>query len=112
MTPFRDNVVVLTGASRGIGRELALQLASQGALLALSDRDAAGLEGEVADLLRDFMGKNGERGDEGSSNVAQHQEQHIAGDKRVALPGPLGFVFPAARVDPTTLPLMSTSRSV
>lgn len=45
--PFRDNAVVLTGASRGIGRELALQLAHQGALLTLAARDAAAL-GEVA----------------------------------------------------------------
>ncbi|HEX8691706.1 MAG TPA: SDR family oxidoreductase [Longimicrobium sp.] len=45
--PFRDNVVVLTGASAGIGREMALQLAAQGALLALAARDAAKLE-EVA----------------------------------------------------------------
>lgn len=27
--PFRDNVVILTGASSGIGRELALQLADR-----------------------------------------------------------------------------------
>lgn len=47
MSAFRDNVVVLTGASRGIGRELALQLADQGARLALSARDAGALE-EVA----------------------------------------------------------------
>ena len=33
--PFSGNVVVLTGASSGIGRELAMQLAEQGALLAL-----------------------------------------------------------------------------
>ena len=48
---FRDNVVVLTGASRGIGRELALQLADQGARLALSARDMASLD-EVAELCR------------------------------------------------------------
>jgi len=45
--PFRDNVVVLTGASAGIGREMALRMAAQGALLALAARDAAQLE-EVA----------------------------------------------------------------
>ena len=45
--PFRENVVVLTGASAGIGREMALQLAHQGAWLVLAARDAARLE-EVA----------------------------------------------------------------
>jgi NAD(P)-dependent dehydrogenase (short-subunit alcohol dehydrogenase family) len=41
---LRGNVVVLTGASRGIGREMALQLAGQGARLALSARGAEALE--------------------------------------------------------------------
>jgi short-subunit dehydrogenase len=48
---FRDNVVIVTGASAGIGRELALQLAARGAHLALAARDAARLE-EVAALCR------------------------------------------------------------
>ncbi len=41
---FRDNVVVLTGASSGIGREMALELASQGAWLALAARRCQPLE--------------------------------------------------------------------
>ncbi len=49
--PFRDNAVVLTGASRGIGREMALQLADQGAWLALSAREAETLE-QVAEECR------------------------------------------------------------
>jgi short-subunit dehydrogenase len=48
-TPFRDNVVVITGASDGIGREVALQLADQGAWLALAARDAAKLEAAAAE---------------------------------------------------------------
>ncbi|HEU4452343.1 MAG TPA: SDR family oxidoreductase [Longimicrobium sp.] len=44
---FRDNVVIVTGASAGIGRELALQLAARGAHLALAARDPVKLE-EVA----------------------------------------------------------------
>ena len=45
---FRDNVVIITGASDGIGREMALQLADQGAWLALAARDAARLEAVAA----------------------------------------------------------------
>ncbi|HET7465017.1 MAG TPA: SDR family oxidoreductase [Longimicrobium sp.] len=46
--PFRDNVVVLTGASAGIGHQMALQLAAQGAHLVLAARDAAKLEQAAA----------------------------------------------------------------
>jgi short-subunit dehydrogenase len=38
---FRDNVAIITGASAGIGLELALQLAKQGASLALAARNPA-----------------------------------------------------------------------
>jgi short-subunit dehydrogenase len=48
-TPFRDNVVAITGASDGIGREMALQLADQGAWLALAARDADKLEAAAAE---------------------------------------------------------------
>ena len=45
-------VVVITGASSGIGREAALQFASEGSRLVLAARDAEALE-EVAALCRD-----------------------------------------------------------
>lgn len=48
---LRDKVVVITGAGGGIGREMALQAAEQGALLALSDWDADGLAATV-DLVK------------------------------------------------------------
>ncbi len=46
--PFKDNVVILTGASRGIGEQLAYQLAAQGARLALAARHAETLEAVAA----------------------------------------------------------------
>lgn len=45
---FKGNVMVITGASRGIGRELALQAAAQGASLVLAARDPRELEAAVA----------------------------------------------------------------
>ena len=41
---FQDNVVIITGASHGIGRELAFRLARQGARLVLAARDIDHLE--------------------------------------------------------------------
>jgi NAD(P)-dependent dehydrogenase (short-subunit alcohol dehydrogenase family) len=41
---FHENVIIVTGASAGIGRELALQLADQGAWLALAARRTDELE--------------------------------------------------------------------
>ena len=44
MSVFQDKVCVITGAASGMGRELARQLSAQGAVLAISDIDADGLE--------------------------------------------------------------------
>ncbi len=49
---MRGNVVVITGASKGIGAELARQLAAQGNRLALAARDAAALESVAAECRR------------------------------------------------------------
>jgi short-subunit dehydrogenase len=53
---FKENVVVLTGASSGIGRALALQLAEQGAWLALGARDSQRLD-EVCQRCQELGGK-------------------------------------------------------
>jgi short-subunit dehydrogenase len=47
----KNNVVVITGASKGIGAELARQLARKGALLALSARDVPALQMVAAECV-------------------------------------------------------------
>lgn len=53
---FSENVTIITGASSGIGRELAYQLADQGAWLALAARNAQALD-EAAEVCRHRGGK-------------------------------------------------------
>jgi short-subunit dehydrogenase len=53
---MKDKVVVVTGASKGIGAELARQLAAQGAKLVLAARDLAELE-KVAEACRRAGGR-------------------------------------------------------
>ncbi|MGO1049648.1 SDR family NAD(P)-dependent oxidoreductase [Crossiella sp. CA198] len=52
MREFRGRVAVITGAGSGIGRALALDLASRGSLLALSDVDDYGLGETVRQCTR------------------------------------------------------------
>ncbi len=53
---FKDNVAIITGASAGIGKELALQLAKQGCFLVLASRDETKLN-TVAEECRKLGGK-------------------------------------------------------
>jgi len=48
---MKDNVIIITGASKGIGAELARQMAARGAMLALAARDRAGLEKVAAECV-------------------------------------------------------------
>ena len=56
-TVFRENVVIITGASMGIGQELALQLSDCGAWLALAARNAKKLN-EVSEQCHKRGGRS------------------------------------------------------
>lgn len=58
MDSFVDKVAVVTGAGSGMGRELAVQLAAQGAHLALCDLDSASL-GETTERCKAQVGPSG-----------------------------------------------------
>jgi len=47
---FQGKVAIITGSSRGIGRAIALHLASKGAIIVASARNVAALEALVADI--------------------------------------------------------------
>ncbi|QGY39117.1 SDR family NAD(P)-dependent oxidoreductase [Pseudodesulfovibrio cashew] len=75
MTLLENKTLVLTGASRGIGRALALELAREGVGLVLGARDEYRLK-ETADACRKLGGKAMcISGDVSSSNVAQELVQ-------------------------------------
>lgn len=50
MARFDDKVAVVTGAAAGIGRAVALRLASEGAQVAVLDRDRAAADGTAHDI--------------------------------------------------------------
>lgn len=54
--PVRGRVIAVTGGASGIGREIAAQLATAGARVAIGDRDGVGARRTAAEILGDVEG--------------------------------------------------------
>jgi len=76
---FKENVVIITGASSGIGRDLALQLAKQGAYLVLASRNEPRLN-EVAEKCSNLGG----RAIVVAADVSKEAECKVIIDKTIA----------------------------
>jgi short-subunit dehydrogenase len=90
---FRGKVAAITGAGSGIGRALAVNLAGQGAHLALSDVDEAGLAATVSLCEGRAVKVTSQRVD-----VADRQAVHAWADQVVADHGHVNLVFNNAGV--------------
>lgn len=56
MIDLKDKIALITGAGRGIGRSIALKLASRGAVVAINDLDESGAD-ETLKLIEESGGK-------------------------------------------------------
>ncbi|WP_149362005.1 SDR family NAD(P)-dependent oxidoreductase [Lolliginicoccus suaedae] len=88
MSTFSGKTAVITGAGSGIGRALALQLAADGARLALSDVNSVGLE-ETADQVRAL----GAEVHTAHLNVAEREAVLHYADEVAARFGTINMVF-------------------
>jgi butyryl-CoA dehydrogenase len=94
---FTGRVAAITGAGSGIGRALAVQLAGEGAHLALSDVDEAGLA-ETVGLCEGARGGPGVKVTSARVDVADRAAVHAWADRVVADHGKVNLVVNNAGV--------------
>jgi NADP-dependent 3-hydroxy acid dehydrogenase YdfG len=90
MTNIEGSVAVVTGAGRGIGRAIALELARMGAKVALAARGVAGLE-ETARMI-------GKAASVISTDVRKREDVHTLLDQVASTLGPIDILVNAAGV--------------
>lgn len=99
---IQNTAALITGASRGLGRALALALGRAGARLVLVAREAAPLDAVVSEVRQAGGGAHGITADVGDK-LAIHR---IAGEA-AALVGPIDLlIHNASTLGPTPLPLL------
>ena|SRR5690349_20543638 len=77
-TPLANKVALVTGGSRGIGRAIALKLASLGAAVAICGRDATTLERSLAELRASGARAEGFRADVANAKEVEALVRDVA----------------------------------
>ncbi|MGL4550688.1 MAG: SDR family NAD(P)-dependent oxidoreductase [Gemmataceae bacterium] len=90
---FRDRTALVTGASSGIGRALALRLGRDGARVGLIDRDEAGLG-----RLREELDSLGVRSASSVTDIGDRAAVGAAVAGIVGQVGPVDLLFPCAGI--------------
>jgi NAD(P)-dependent dehydrogenase (short-subunit alcohol dehydrogenase family) len=93
MRDFRDKVAAITGAASGIGRALAVELATRGCHLALSDVNEAGLAETAA-----MAARPGIKVTTAKVDVADREAVHAWSDRVAAEHGKVNLIFNNAGV--------------
>src|SRR3546814_17807337 len=93
MKNFKDKVAAITGASSGMGRELAIELARRGCHVAISDVNEAGLA-QTVELLKPY----GVRVSSQKLDVADRDAVYAWADAVVAEHGKVNLIFKNAGV--------------
>src|SRR3546814_17129260 len=93
MKNFKDKVAAITGASSGMGRELAIELARRGCHVAISDVNEAGLA-QTVELLKPY----GVRVSSQKLDVADRDAVYAWADAVVAEHGKVNLIFNNAGV--------------
>ena len=99
---LKNTAALVTGASRGLGRALALELGRQGARVVMVARQKADLDAAVAEVT--FAGGTAFGI---TADVGDKQQSHAIAGQAAALVGPIELlIHNASTLGPTPLPLL------
>ncbi len=100
---LRDQVVVVTGASRGIGRAIALAFGDQGAIVIVNSRTAHGAESTVSEIAN-----RGGRAEAAVADVGDPAEAKLIVEQAVTRHGRIDVLVNNAALNPVA-PLLETT---